>query len=63
MLVVTVKHFQKWLNYKDYPYESCLKEYEKESDKCMVNYYIVDKQYVNKSTCDDPKCMERISIK
>lgn len=62
----TPEDIDNWLNSKDIKYEEALKrlpDYEEVAPEFKLDYYQVDKSYVNNSSCNSEKCMERISLK
>ncbi|GJQ78851.1 HMCES [Trypoxylus dichotomus] len=62
------KEINDWLDYENVPYNRILPEIKKpfldrSKDEYKLRYYTVDKNYVNKSTCNDPKCMDKLVVK
>ncbi|KAK9738604.1 SOS response associated peptidase (SRAP) [Popillia japonica] len=68
IILNTSDEINDWLDYENVTYAKILPEIKKSfwdrtRNELKLKHYTVDKSYVNKSTCNDPKCMAKYTVK
>lgn len=65
IILRTQNEINEWLHYEKHSSMDVLSNFTKIDDvpKQVLNHYAVNKQYVNNSSFNDIKCMQRLSVK